>query len=81
MRVKDEPSGLFVPMIFENYYMKTDPDVVWVVGVTKDILKEYDIGLVSCSQVHRYLYAYLVNKADLERFLITNNIPMLSFVK
>ncbi len=79
MRVRDERSGMEVPMILIQNIRKAPSGMVWIVGITKSILQDYKIGLLDCLQVHLSMWAYLVNKREFESFLSTNDLPVLSY--
>lgn len=79
MRVKDIPSGLIIPMIWDRLIDRGDKDTVWVVGVNKSVLHEYGFKVLNCVQMRWYVWRYEIDKMDFENFLAANNLPILSY--
>ena len=79
MRVRDGYSRLIIPMIWDKRLVGNSKDKVWIFGVNKDILKEYEIRVFDCRQALLYRWIYLVDRAEFESFLAGNNLPILFF--
>ena len=79
MKVKHEASGLIMPMVSNKGTRLSNMRTVWVTGVNKSMLKEYNIKMFDCRMVHLSMWIYLVDRADFEGFLTANNLPMLTY--
>ena len=79
MKVTEFRTRIAVPMVVASTHAVFLKEEVWVCGVNKKILKEYNIEVLRIGRINYYNYEYLVRKSELVDFLNKHNLPLLLF--